>query len=80
MVIGRVLGVISLQSTLQNAEKLRWLQVRTEDSTTVALDLAGAKAQDLVLLCEGEAAHLAAAECPVDAAIVGVVSNTGNCG
>lgn len=80
MVIGRVLGVVALKSTLQNAYTLRWLQVRTEEKTVVALDLSGAQPQDLVLMCMGEAARLASAECPVDAAVVGVVANSGNCG
>ncbi len=80
MIIGRVLGSVSLSTALQNAEKLHWTQVRTDDAALVALDLVGAKAQDLVLICQGAAAHLAAAECPVDAAIVGIVSNSGNCG
>ncbi len=80
MQIGRVLGAVFLQTTLQNAQSLRWMQVRTDDKTIVALDLAGAKPQDLVLLCQGDAARLADPACPVDAAIVGVVSNTGNCG
>ena len=80
MVIGRVLGVVSLSSTLQNAQNLRWLQVRTDEKTVVALDLAGAQAQDLVLVCVGAAARMASAECPADAAVVGVVANSGNCG
>ncbi len=79
MVIGRVLGEISLERTLQNTQHLHWVQVDVNGQTTAALDLIGARPQELVLLCASKAASRLVPECPVDAAIIGVVSGAGNC-
>lgn len=80
MTIGQVIGTISLERTLQNAENLRWVQVKVEDKTIAALDLIGTRPQDLVLLCGSDAASILTQACPVDAAIIGIVSENGNRG
>ncbi len=79
MTIGQVIGPVLLERTVENAQDLHWVQVKAEDRTIAALDLVGAKQQDLVLVCASDAKMLTPA-CPVDAAIIGIVSENGNRG
>lgn len=80
MTIGQVIGPVLLERTVENAQDLHWVQVKAEDRTFAALDLVGAKQQDLVLLCASDAAKMLTPACPVDAAIIGIVSENGNRG
>lgn len=74
MLIGKVLGELSLSKTMPEAGSLNWVRVRTEnDNEIVALDHVGVKKEDTVLMCASDAAWRSCQACPVDMAVVGVV-------
>lgn len=74
MLIGKVLGELSLSKTMPEAGDLKWVRVRTEnDNEIVALNHVGARKEDTVLMCASDAAWRSCQCCPVDMAVVGVV-------
>ena len=78
MLIGQVIGSMELSAATPGAEKLNWLQVKTEHNAVVALDQVGAQKGDWVLMVVGDGAWRSCDCCPVDAAIVGIVEKNGN--
>lgn len=78
MLVGQVMGTVDLKRSMSGAEELSWMQVKTEHNSLVALDPMGAKKGDWVLMVVGDGAWRSCENCPVDAAIVGIVENNGN--
>lgn len=74
MLIGKVMGEISLGKTLPGGEKLHWVQVKTDHNTMVVLDTVGAKKSDDVLMVVGDGAWRICECCPVDGAVVGILN------
>lgn len=78
MLIGKVMGELSLSKTMPDAQSLKWVRVMTEnDNEIVALDHVGVKSNDTVLMCASDAAWRSCQCCPVDMAVVGIVGNNG---
>ena len=73
MMIGSVLGPVTLGRTVAGAEEMRFVQVRCGAQLLTALDTLEARAGELVLLSMGEGAARLCPEVPIDAAILGIV-------
>jgi len=73
MMIGSVLGPVTLGRAVAGAEKLHFVQVRCGAQLLTALDTLEARAGELVLLTVGEGAARLCPEVPVDAAVLGIV-------
>lgn len=56
------------------------LRVQAQGEELIAADLVGAGVGDRVILSFGSAARLEQPDAPVDAAIVGILDETGECG
>lgn len=78
--IGMVLGEVHLERGLDSVRERRWVQVKSEDLTVVAVDLTEAQKGETVLLIPGDAARTYTMDCPgqwVVAAVLGVHGNNG---
>ena len=73
MMIGSVLGPVTLGRTVAGAEEKRFVQVRCGPQLLTALDTLDVRAGELVLLTVGEGAARICPEVPIDAAILGIV-------
>lgn len=75
MKLGTVTGQVQLKKTAQPLENARILMVEIEGNDFAALDQAGAKPGDRVLLAMSHAAGRYSAETPSDAVVVAVVQD-----
>lgn len=78
--IGMVLGEVHLERGLESVRDRRWVQVKSEDLTVVAVDLVKAEKGETVLLISGDAARMYTMDCPgqwVVGAVLGVNGNNG---
>lgn len=73
MKLGTVTGKIMLRQQAAELEKATILTVETEGNSVAALDRAGAKPGDRVLLVMSHAAGRYSAQSPADAVVIGVV-------
>lgn len=73
MKLGTVTGKIMLKKQAPGLEEARILMVETEGNSLAALDEAGAKPGDRVLLVMSHAASRYSMESPADAVVIGVV-------
>lgn len=74
MMIGTVLGGITLHKGIEAAGHKRWVQVRCGAGLVTALDPVGVLTGEAVMLAMGEGAGRLCPELPVDAVVLGVVS------
>ena len=77
MMIGTVIGEVSLRRGVPGAAEKRFVQVRCGCALVTALDPVGVKNGELVLLTAGECASRLCPECPVDAVVLGVAGKNG---
>ena len=77
MILGTVLGKLSLQRSVSGGEAASFVQVRCGGQLLTALDPVGVRAGETVLLILGESAARLCPEIPVDAAVIGVAGNNG---
>lgn len=78
--IGTVLGEVHLERGMDNVRAHRWVQVKSEDLTVVAVDPVNAEKGETVLLIPGDAARMYTMDCPgvwAVAAVLGVNGNNG---
>ena len=78
--IGMILGEVHLVRGMDNVCSHRWVQVKSEDLTVVAVDPVNAEKGETVLLIPGEAARMYTMDCPGQwavAAVLGVNVNNG---
>ena len=73
MKLGKVTGKIGMTAQAEELAGARILMVETEGSSVAALDRAGAKTGDRVLMVMGHAAGRYSMETPSDAVVVAVV-------
>lgn len=73
MKLGTVTGKITLKKQAQGLEEARILLVETEGNALAALDEAGAKPGDRVLLVMGRGASHYCMGSPADAVVIGVL-------
>ena len=78
--IGMILGEVHLERGLEPVRTHRWVQVKSEDLTVVAVDLAKAEKGETVLLIPGEAARMYTMDCPGQWAVGAVLGVNGNNG
>lgn len=77
--IGTVLGTLCPSGGLQQVLEMRWVQVSAGGMMLAAVDMAGCKKGDTVLLLSGEAAGRVCMGCSCDWAVAAVLRETGNC-
>ena len=77
MMIGSVLGPVTLDRAVAGAEEKRFVQVRCGGALITALDPVGVSPGEVVLLMVGEGAARLCPEVPVDAAVIGIAGNNG---
>ena len=77
MIIGTVLGAVTLSGGIPGTEGKRFVQVRCGAGLLTALDTIGVRPGQTVLLAAGEGAARLCPELPVDAAVLGVAGNNG---
>ena len=77
MMIGSVLGRVTLARAVPGAGEKRFVQVRCGRELVTALDPVGAVAGQTVLLAAGGCAERLCPEGPVDAVVLGIVGNNG---
>ena len=77
MMIGSVLGSVTLSRAVPGAGEKRWVQVRCGSMLLTALDPVGVKTGDTVLLTAGDSAARLCQEIPVDAVVLGTVGKNG---
>lgn len=75
MKLGKVTGNITMTKQAQCLDKEKILLVEVEGNYMVALDRAGAKTGDRVLLVMSHAADRYSMEAPADAVVIAVVEN-----
>lgn len=78
--IGMILGEVHLERGLEPVKNHRWVQVKSEEQTFVAVDPVKAEKGETVLLISGDAARMYTMDCPgqwVVAAVLGVNGNNG---
>lgn len=78
--IGMVLGEVHLERGLDAVRAHRWVQVKSEELTVVAVDLAKAEKGETVLLISGDAARMYTMDCPGAWAVAAVLGVNGNNG
>lgn len=76
MKIGTVTGCVWATKKSPALRGQSLLQVQVEEGELVAADLVGAGQGDRVILTFGTAARLVQPDCPVDAAIVGILDES----
>ena len=77
MMIGTVIGAVSLSRGLPGTERSRFVQVRCGCALVTALDPVGAETGERVLVTAGDGAVRMCPEFPVDTVILGVAGNNG---
>ena len=78
--IGMILGEVHLERGLEPVKAHRWVQVKSEEETFVAVDPVKTEKGETVLLIPGDAARMYTMDCPgqwVVAAVLGVNGNNG---
>lgn len=75
MKLGTVTGNVTMSKQADGLQREKILLVEMEGSYLAALDRAGARTGDRVLVAMGQAAARYAMETPVDAVVVAVVEN-----
>ena len=78
--IGMILGEVHLERGMEAIRAHRWVQVKSEDLTVVAVDPVKADKGETVLLIPGDTARMYTMDCPgawVVAAVLGVNGNNG---
>lgn len=78
MMIGTVLGPVTLGRGVPGAAEKRWVQVRCGGALLTALDPVGVERGQQVLLSVGEGAARLCQELPVDAVVLGVAEPGNN--
>lgn len=78
--IGTIMGTLELSRGGELIREQRWVQVRSGSSALEAVDLAGCRKGDTVLLISGETARHFAPDCPGDWAVAAVLTGQGNNG
>ena len=78
--IGMILGEVHLERGMDNVRSHRWVQVKSEDLTVVAVDPVNAEKGETVLLIPGEAARMYTMDCPGQWAVAAVLGVNGNNG
>ena len=78
--IGMVLGEVHLERGMDNVRAHRWVQVKSEDLTVVAVDPVNAEKGETVLLIPGDAARMYTMDCPGQWAVAAVLGVNGNNG
>lgn len=78
--IGMVLGEVHLERGMDNVRAHRWVQVKSEDLTVVAVDPVNAEKGETVLLIPGDAARMYTMDCPGAWAVAAVLGVNGNNG
>ena len=78
--IGTVLGELKLEKAPQSLMTWRWIQVRAEGQVLEAVDLAGSRPGEQVLLISGDAAGMYTMGCPGAWAAAAVLAQPGNNG
>ena len=78
--IGMVLGEVHLERGMEPVKAHRWVQVKSEERTCVAVDLAKAEKGETVLLIPGDAARMYTMDCPGQWAVAAVLGVNGNKG
>lgn len=78
--IGTVLGEVHLKRGMDNVRAHRWVQVKSEDLTVVAVDPVNAEKGETVLLIPGDAARMYTMDCPGAWAVAAVLGVNGNNG
>lgn len=76
MKLGTVTGKVYLKQQAEGLEEARILTVETEGNSVAALDRAGARPGDRVLLVMSHAASRYSMESPADAVVIGVVEDS----
>ena len=77
MMIGTVIGVVSLTRGMPGTAGSRFVQVRCGCALVTALDPVGVQAGERVLVAAGDGALRMSPEFPVDTVILGVAGNNG---
>jgi microcompartment protein CcmK/EutM len=77
MLIGSVMGNVTLDGCVPGAEGKRFAQVRCGELLLTALDPVGVRAGQQVLLLTGDGAAKLCPDVPADAAVLGIVGNNG---
>ena len=77
MMIGTVIGSVSLSRGMPGTEKSRFVQVRCGCALVTALDPVGVQAGERVIVAAGDGAMRMNPEFPVDTVILGVAGNNG---
>lgn len=77
MEIGTVIGSVWATKKHEDMEGQKLLVVHVREALMAAADTTGAGVGDMVLVCRGQAARLAAGKenIPVDAAIIGIIDS-----
>ena len=78
--IGMILGEVHLERGMEGVRNHRWVQVKSEDITVVAVDTVKAEKGETVLLIPGEAARMYTMDCPGQWAVAAVLGVNGNNG
>lgn len=73
MKTGIVLGCLEIGAAARGYEEARWVQLRTEGGTTVALDPIGVRPGQTVIYAEGPAANQYDMQTQTDTVITAVV-------
>ena len=77
MMIGTVLGAVSLSRGVNGAVGQRFVQVRCGYALVTALDTVGVEQGETVLVTTGEGAGSLCPDFPVDTVILGAAGNNG---
>jgi microcompartment protein CcmK/EutM len=77
MMIGTVIGAVSLSRGLPGTERSRFVQVRCGCALVTALDPVGAQPGERVLVAAGDGALRMCPEFPADTVILGIAGNNG---
>ena len=78
--IGMVLGEVHLERGMETVRTRRWVQVKSEEVTVVAVDLAGVEKGETVLLIPGDTARMYTMHCPGQWAVAAVLGVNGKNG
>lgn len=77
MMIGTVIGEVSLSRGVPGAAEKRFVQVRCGCALVTALDPVGVSAGERVLVAAGDNAGILCPEFPVDTVVLGIAANNG---
>lgn len=77
MMIGTVIGEITLERAVAGAAQKRFVQVRCGYALVTALDPVGVNEGEVVLVAAGDGAGALCPEFPVDAVVLGTAGKNG---